>query len=345
MTLAMADRRLLQTACIIQLVLFGHMVDCRRTTKIHEALRRNSEGSAGANKHPWCNPLSSQQNKTYHFDVELTGNSCKDGACLAIELFRHKTNPVLEVHGGKSWAVRDDGGTLSWSLYSKVSEPNEKKAPGNLKIDLLNDVKSVKFFDATKDPLTPAKLEIEMAPLASAPDNLELEGGLYYNERLLKKGFEFLAVHESNFGIDENHAGELTSEMFKVVEKNATTHESMTRKGLKLGMQLGGLSGGVYVAATVFSQNQYVAGHDWNFKQALPAAVVGAVLGGAAGGVIGLALNATNTVSEVMGGYYYVHGYQIVSASEKIFAKLRCLAEFKECSKNVLVPKQRPCQN
>lgn len=291
-----------------------------------QALNVNSTATT-QKEHPWCNWFSSMSTRSYHFDVAFDEDMCEKGKCTAIELVRDKDNPRLNLHGGKAWLVmpgEEKGDDLQWSLYSPGPEVDRTRV-----IELL-EAETIKLLGADKE--NPDTLQITLAQptekdevgLIKPKEIFELEGGIYYDEQLLTKGFE-----------------KLTREQFEAIQ-NEAVKPSWRVSGQSKGKWVGGVGGaltvgGMYTAATITGvavQTQALVG----------AAVVG-VIGGAvggflAGGFIGLAIGAT----AVMFGYGQTKsGYKVTSAGRKVFQKLRCMPEFKRCPHNVVVPKTRKC--
>lgn len=305
-------------------------MDSRKAeAKEHRGAAQESASEELEVYHPWCNPFSSLSTRSYHFDVDLRKRDseagevqCEDGACMAIELIRHKTDPLLIIHSGQGWRVqKNDKGEIEWNLFSPSGKTGKKEIE-------LTQVKVIRFFPQDDD--LPDKLEIELGDEAFGDSHgtkqrsiFDLEGGLYYDEKILEQGFE-----------------KVTSAEFEKMETNAT-EDSHHTKGKHYGKWVGGTGGclvvgGMYTAATltgVAIQTQALVG------AALVGVIGGTIAGAVLGGVVGLVIAG----SLVMMGSKTVKGFKVTAASRKIYEKLRCLKEFKACESNVLVPTEKDC--
>lgn len=330
-----------QTACFLYLIVSGHiLVECRRVREVVDVEDRDSLEAAldvqdeSESDHPWCNPFSSQRSRSYHFEVEESENKCEDGRCMALQLVRDKTTPLIKIHQGRAWKVtQDKESNIEWNLY----QPNEGMQGKDLVISLY-DVEVVKLMDA--DSKYPDKLEITLPCKAEYGCNegvagsfrqknvFELEGGLYYDEYILKAGFTKMK--------------KITGDHFQKMLDNATQPTDRV-KGGRYGKWIGGTGGaltvgGFYTAATL-------AGTAVQTQALVGAAVLGIVGGTVGGFVVGGFIGSAIAIGVAMMGYQNVRGYKITSAGRKMFQKLRCLPEFQTCRHNVLVPKDKECRD
>jgi hypothetical protein len=280
----------------------------------------------------WCSPFTTHKTKHYYFDVEYSDKQCEDGACAAIELVRHKERPVLNVFEHRQWTVKKgDDGDLEFSLFYPGPDYSDRSIyPHQDRIIELTKVDVVRFYEAGKDKdgnVLPEKLEIIMPQTEVSGGYrtsvaFEIEGGLWYNPEILEKGME-----------------KVVSNFTKMQEDASRPSYRVT--GQNKGKWIGGIGGvlttaGFYTAATlsgVAVQTQALIG------ASVVGLLGGAALGFALGGLLGVAITAVM----VMAGYKIVRGMKIVSASHKIFEKLRCLDEFEQCDKYTLVPKGKQC--
>lgn len=346
----MAKSNFTQSLCFLYLIVSGHLlVDCRRVKTLTDDRQQDGQSPLESSlaqqdanfeeltvgkatvSHPWCNWFSRQTTRSYHFDVEVSDQHCEDGACMAIELIRHKDHPELHIHAGQSWLVtKDDDGEIQWTARS-VSD--KQYADQETVMDLIK-TEAIKFFPSNTD--FPDKLEIHMEDV---PDHLEtnksahsgkkahqvftLAGGLFYSEELLAMGFK-----------------ELTHEKMQAMEDSAAeaTHGQRGRDiGKKVGFGGAIISvGGMYTAATITGvavQTQALIG----------ASILGVVGGTIGGAVIGGLVGAAIAASIALAGSTQIKGYKVISGSRKIFEKLRCIDEFTHCGDNVLVPNGKKC--
>lgn len=317
--------------CIIYLVATApSFVDGRRiqSSAYERTVASHEAKEEASSEHPWCNPFSSLSTRSYHFDVTLDEDKCEQGHCVAIELVRHKDEPIMKLHSGKAWLVKpgQEKGDLQWSLFEPGKSINVEK------VIHLTDVELIRLYDKTEKH--PDKLEItlsegkaENATAGNAirnKDVFELEGGLYYDEDLISEGFDKL--HAEDYEKIQNEAAK------------PTYRAEGARVGKWVGAAGGALTvGGFYTAATVTGvavQTQALVG------AALVGTIGGAVGGAIAGGFIGLGI----ALAAIMGGYGTTrNGHEIVSAGRKVYEKLRCIPEFTECEYNILVPNSRDC--
>jgi len=333
--------------CFLYLIISGHLlVDCRRVKTLSDDRQQDGKSalesslaqedsnfeelSVGEAKvsHPWCNWFSSMKTRSYHFDVEVDDTHCEDGACMAIELIRHKDHPELHIHAGQSWLVtKDDDGEI---VFTAKSVSTLQFQDQETVMDLI-DTKVIKFLPSNTD--FPDKLVIHMnddhVGNASAHNGqtaqnvFELAGGLFYSEELLAQGFTML-THEKMQEMED--------------EASKQTHSAAGASiGKKVGFGGAVISvGGMYTAATITG----VAVQTTSLIGASVVGVIGGTIAGAAlGGLLGLGIAA----ALALGGSTQIKGYKPISASRKIFEKLRCIDEFDHCDDNTLVPKGKTC--
>lgn len=251
---------------------------------------------------------------------------------MAIELIRDTDNPVLNIFAGKAWLIKpghgkDSDAGYEWSLYSPEDAPENPRTEKSA-IDLLK-VEMVRLFDKTEK--LPDKLEITLPCKSDAANYggvkqveiFELSGGLYYDPKILDQGFDKMDQGDFTEALDE------------------ATKPGWRVTGAQKGRWVGGVGsvlsvGGMYTAATIAGtavQTQAVIG-------ALTVGVVGGIAGGAIlGGFVGLGIALVVWAA----GSKKVSGHNVKSASRKIFEKLRCLEEYKECDRNILVPADKDC--
>lgn len=319
----MAKSQLAQLVCLLYLTVSGPIIaNAARLQPSAKQLKASKEKaeSETAHGHPWCNIISKQKTRSYHFDIEYNDPHCENGNCAAIELVRDKNQPTLNIWAGKQWKVlKSKDGEITWDRYSPGPEVSEENH-----INLL-DTEVVRFMDAASE--LPDTLEIIIS--SSGPghnvkqDVFKLEGGLYYNPKIISKGLE-----------------EVDAQEMREIEEDAAK-PTYAATGRSKGKWIGGVGGaltvgGMYTAATI-------AGTAVQTQALIGAAVCGIVGGTMSGFMVGGIVGGAIGLGVAIAGYGTYKGYKIVPASRKIFEKLRCLDEFKSCSKNVLVPKDKDC--
>jgi len=288
-----------------------------------------------------CNPWSSEDTRMYYFQsVE------EDGDPTAIEFVRHKRSPKLIFHKHSEWAAkyeryieaasRDHGPMPSMlpeyrSTWLPVSPPGSERPAESSTLRL-----GEKYVDyircvpvATPDGPTSCVLEVVGQGITS-----ELLGGLYFPDFLARQALrhfkngragELLAPDPNctsgNFALLSSE--EETSCQLRVAAtvEAAPANESFDSSGWKLkdsrNIKIGAIMGGGFI--------------------------IGGVVGGPIGAVIGGGLSTAAVGVSSLYKYLIRQKDMDLSASEKIFEKLRCMSIFKTCKGDVLVPKGRSC--
>lgn len=288
------------------------------------------------NRHPWCNPFSSLETRSYHFDVELDESHCETGNCIAIELVRSTEKPILDMHGSKQWLVRPHASgkkdEFDWSLFAPAKASIDDRVIDLRQVDEIRLYDS--YYNKDKDETLPDKLEIVFPRTpgstgVSTREVLDLDGGLYYNEEIMEAGFKQLGEAKMDNGD------------YKDIQMEAAK-PGWVATGQSKGKWVGGFGaalsvGGMYTAATVTAvavQTQALVG----------AALLGVIGGTAAGFALGGIVGGAIALTSIMIGTHRQRDVEITSASRKIYEKLRCMSDhFTECDTNLLVPKTKEC--
>jgi len=161
----------------------------------------------------------------------------------------------------------------------------------------------------------------------------EFVGGKYFPDSLARQALRHFKNGKANESLMSPVPNQCTTQHFKSVAETSCQ---------------------LRVAATIEAalQDSSFDSSDWKFNddrnQEVHAGIFGGfMLGMAAGGPIGALLGTaiTGTTIGVGALYNYLMGQKdmALSASEKIFEKLRCMSMFSTCDNGALVPTGKPC--
>mmetsp|Transcript_71424 Transcript_71424/g.189495 ORF Transcript_71424/g.189495 Transcript_71424/m.189495 type:complete len:334 (+) Transcript_71424:118-1119(+) len=301
------------------------------------ALEADSAVGLASDGEEWriCNPFSSEVTRRYYFQsVE------EDGDPTAIEFVRDKRSPALIFHKHSEWTAKYEkhietkSGPNGIPTISKEyrstwlpASPPGSERPTERSTLLLGErfVEYVRCVPVT----TPDGTKSCILEVKGQGKKSELLGGMYFPDFLARQALR----HFKN-----GRAGE---------ELLAPDPDCTSESSSETDCQL-------RVAATVEAAlaDESFDSSGWKFKD-IRNAKIGAIMGGGfiIGGVVGGPIGAVvgGGLSSAAVGVTSLYKYLIrqkdmdLSASEKIFEKLRCMSIFKTCSGDVLVPTSRSC--
>jgi hypothetical protein len=288
----------------------------------------------------WCNPFSDEHSRTYHFQsVE------EDGDPTAIAFVRDKHNPTLFFYKHTEWTAKyeryyvrvgSDSVAKKYRSQWQPAVPLGSKRPYELATvylaaQHLEYVRCVPL--STPDGAKTCVLEIKSQGVKN-----EFFGGMYFPDSLARQALRHFKDGRANQSL-VSPVPNCTTQHFHVnVQKG---QEAETNCQLR-------------VAATIeaaFRDSSFDSS-DWKFNDGRNVGIYasmggGFMLGMVAGGPIGALLGTavTGTTIGVGALYNYLMGQKdmALSASEKIFEKLRCMSMFSTCGNGALVPKGKPC--
>jgi len=299
-----------------------------------------------------CNPFSDESTRTYHFQsVE------EDGDPTAIEFVRDKTNPTLLFWKHTEWAAKYEriyvraGNGLAKRYQSQwqPTVPSGSQQPYELETvylaaQYLEYIRCVPL--STPDGSTSCLLEIKSQGVKN-----EFFGGMFFPDSLARQALR----HFKNGKAAQSLLSPAPS-AWHFKDGNCTT-QTFYKPSLAGSIPIGReteTSCQLRVAATVEAafQDSSFDSSDWKFNDGRNVKVYasmggGFMLGMVAGGPIGALVGTAVTGASVGVGalYKYLMGLEdaALSASEKIFEKLRCMSMFSTCGNGALVPKGKPC--
>jgi len=286
-----------------------------------------------------CNPFSDESTRTYYFQsVE------EDGDPTAISFVRDKTNPTLSFYKHAEWTAKYEkiyvqaGNGLAKRYQSQwqPTVPSGSQQPYELATvylaaQYLEYVRCVPL--STPDGSTSCLLEIKSQGVKN-----EFFGGMFFPDSLARQALRHFKNGKAAQSL-LSPAPNCTTQTFNVqVQRGQETETSCQLR----------------VAATVEAafQDSSFDSSDWKFNDGRNVKVYasmggGFMLGMVAGGPIGALVGTAVTGASVGVGalYKYLMGQKdaALSASEKIFEKLRCMSMFSTCGNGALVPKGKPC--
>jgi len=288
----------------------------------------------------WCNPFSNEETRTYHFQsVE------EDGDPTAIAFVRDKINPTLFFYKHTEWTAKYE------RYYVRVGSDSQAKRYRSQWLPTV-PLGSKRPYELATVSLASQHLDYVRCVEVSTPDGyksclLEIKsqgvkneffGGMYFPDSLARQALRHFKDGKANQSLQSPVPNCTTQHFYASVQKG---REAETNCQLR-------------VAATVeaaFRDSSFDSS-DWKFNDGRNVKVYasmggGFMLGMVAGGPIGALVGTAVTGATVGVGalYNYIMGQQdmALSASEKIFEKLRCMSMFSTCGNGALVPKGKPC--
>jgi len=272
----------------------------------------------------WCNPLSWGKTKEYHFDVKSNGSSCEH---TALKLIRDVDDPVLEIYNGQAWTVQHTKGSgkLTWSLVQMNCSDAEPRLLAPQRITL-HHVYEVKFRDGVTDSGLLDTIDIKWGD----DEELQIKGGVFYDEKILLRGFKKIADDEDDSISNAHKEGRVGARTDYIVVDAG-------KLGNRVGAGVGTVAvGGLYLAMYVLGTGLFgITGASISAD----ILVVGSVGGFVAGGVIGLGIGAVASLASAT-GFYSVVRDQRLSATQKIWSKLWCLGGFQTCYRSEVIDLQ-----
>jgi hypothetical protein len=286
-----------------------------------------------------CNPFSEEDTRTYYFQsVE------KNGDPTAIAFVRDKYNPTLFFYKHTEWTAKYEryyviAGNAKAKKYrsqwlptvpSGAQQPHEI-ATVYLAAQYLEYVRCVPFV--TPDGSKSCVLEIKSQGVKN-----EFVGGMHFPDSLARQALRHFKNGKAGQSL-LSPVPNCTKQSFYVQVQKGREEETSCQ---------------LRVAATIEAafQDSSFDSSDWKFNDGRNLGVYasmggGFMLGMVAGGPIGALLGTavTGTTIGVGALYKYLMGQKdaALSASEKIFEKLRCMSMFSTCGNGALVPKGKPC--
>jgi len=288
-----------------------------------------------------CNPFSNEDTRTYHFQsVE------EDGDPTAISFVRDKINPTLFFYKHAEWTAKYE------RYYVLTRDEQAKKYRSSWQPTVPSG--SQRPFELATVYLAAQYLEYVRCVPVSTPDGsqsclLEIKsqgvkndffGGMYFPDSLARQAIRHFKNGKAAQSLLSPVPNCTTQEFYAGVHKGT---ETVTETSCQL-----------RVAATIdaaFRDSSFDSS-DWKFNDSRNIQVYasmggGFVMGLAVGGPIGALVGGalTNTAVGASALYKYIMGRKdmALSASEKIFEKLRCMSMFSTCGNGALVPKGKPC--
>lgn len=256
--------------------------------------------------HPWCNGSSSDGKQHHHFDVQEGSSRCKKGKCMAIELVRDSSkNPIMHVWEGKEWLVKMGENYHSRLEWDLFDPVAETTGPKSKEEkDEIIQLKDVEFVQLFESGKVEFVFESGNRSFgSSAKGSFAFTGGLYYDEKVLESRI-FTSMQREHFK--------------RAARKDRDTY------ALRVGASVGllSLAAAAFVASSLFPDSAVEAVFTLLNPVVTPA--------------LGLTFFGTELkVRESKEDASW--------ASRMIFEKLQCLSDFRECSKNILVPKRKRC--
>jgi len=318
---------------------------CAGSTRYTSEHRSGSDSEAGVSgdrsseEWKWCNPWSEESTRTYHFQsVE------EDGDPTAIAFVRDKNNARLHFYKHTEWTAKYE------RYYVRVSTEPVKKYRSQWQPAV--PLGSKRPYELATVYLSAQHLDYVRCVPVSTPDGaksclLEIKsqgvkneffGGMFFPDSLARQALRHFKD------------GKAAQSLMSPVPNCTTQHFDVNvRKGseAETNCQL-------RVAATIeaaFRDSSFDSS-DWKFNDGRNIGIyasmgggfmLGMVAGGPIGALVGTAI--TGTTVGVGALYQYLMGQKDIalSASDKIFEKLRCMSMFSTCGNGALVPKGKPC--
>mmetsp|Transcript_102063 Transcript_102063/g.266336 ORF Transcript_102063/g.266336 Transcript_102063/m.266336 type:complete len:338 (+) Transcript_102063:101-1114(+) len=305
------------------------------------ALEADSAVGLASDGEEWriCNPFSSEVTRRYYFQsVE------EDGDPTAIAFVRDKNNARLHFYKHTEWTAKYE------RYYVRVSTEPVKKYRSQWQPAV--PLGSKRPYELATVYLSAQHLDYVRCVPVSTPDGaksclLEIKsqgvkneffGGMYFPDSLARQALRHFKD------------GKAAQSLMSPVPNCTTQHFDVNvRKGseAETNCQL-------RVAATIeaaFRDSSFDSS-DWKFNDGRNIGIyasmgggfmLGMVAGGPIGALVGTAI--TGTTVGVGALYQYLMGQKDIalSASDKIFEKLRCMSMFSTCGNGALVPKGKPC--
>jgi len=328
------------------LLLFADNLGCgesaRLSSEYDSASRSDAAVSLARDSGEWkmCNPWSSEDTRMYYFQsVE------EDGDPTAISFLRDKNDPTLYFYKHTEWTAKyeryyvgagSDGFAKKYRSQWQPAVPLGAKKPHevatiHLGAQSLEYVRCVPV--STPDGSKSCLLEIKSQGVKN-----EFFGGMFFPDSLARQALRHFKNGKAGQSLLAPIPNCTTQSFYVNVQKGKEQETSCQLR----------------VAATVEAafQDSSFDSSDWKFNDGRNVKVYASMGGGfmigmVAGGPIGALIGAGITGATVGVGalYKYLMGQKDIalSASEKIFEKLRCMSIFKTCSGDVLVPTSRSC--
>jgi len=294
-----------------------------------------------------CNPFSDESTRTYYFQsVE------EDGDPTAISFVRDKTNPTLSFYKHAEWTAKYEksylqvGNGQSGTIEKRYQSQWQPIVPsGSQKpYELATVYLAAQYLEYVRCvPLsTPEGSKSCLLEIKSQGVKNEFLGGMFFPDSLARQALRHFKNGKAAQSL-LSPAPNCTTKTFYKPSLSPIPIDRETETSCQL-----------RVAATVEAafQDSSFDSSDWKFNDGRNVKVYaslsgGFVLGMVAGGPIGALVGTAVTGASVGVGalYTYLMGQKdmALSASEKIFEKLRCMSMFSTCGNGALVPKGKPC--
>jgi len=306
------------------------------------ALEADSAVGLASDGEEWriCNPFSSEVTRRYYFQsVE------EDGDPTAISFLRDKNNPTLYFYKHTEWTAKyeryyvgagSDGFAKKYRSQWEPAVPLGAKKPHevatiHLGAQSLEYVRCVPV--STPDGSKSCLLEIKSQGVKN-----EFFGGMFFPDSLARQALRHFKNGKAGQSLLAPIPNCTTQSFYVNVQKGKEQETSCQLR----------------VAATVEAApaNESFDSSGWKLKDSRNIKIgaimgggfiIGGVVGGPIGAVIGGGLSTAAVGVSSLYKYLIRQKDMDLSASEKIFEKLRCMSIFKTCKGDVLVPKGRSC--